>query len=89
LDRFWLKSPQGLQPPHVVGLHHDPNRLIVVLPGRLVQLGDGTLLSLVAWCYSGTWQYGVANLARAAREGWNECSVNFRLKVALPHLIGR
>jgi hypothetical protein len=48
------------------------DRTIMVSPDRLVQLRDGTILSLVAWQQAGGWQYGLADLRRVAREGWNE-----------------
>jgi hypothetical protein len=76
LARLWTVNPGNVPVANTLRPQDSPERIIVVLPGRIIQLSSGHILSLIATpAGKGQWRYGVADLQRVIHEGWHEATV--------------
>jgi hypothetical protein len=77
LARLWTMNPGSVPVANTLRPQDSPERIVVVLPGRLIQLSSGHIVSLIATpAGKGQWRYGVADLQRVIHEGWHEVSIS-------------
>jgi hypothetical protein len=77
LARLWTVNPGHVPVANTLRPQDSPERIIVVLPGRIIQLSSGHIVSLIATPGGkGQWRYGLADLQRVVHQGWHEASIS-------------